>query len=608
MCRAFPSTLKGAARQWFSHLSPRSLSNFIALGRAFLAHFVSSRVHKKTAANLLAIKQQSEESIRSFLTRFNKEALQVQNLDPMVKFQALRSGIRDTELKKSLIIDEPGDMYELFSRCEKYINLAKVLAAEREDKTEKKAQEKKEEIPREAGAKRNRDDIDGKKMRDDRKAWVPRAIDRESEPSYTALTHARAHILNKIKDQMTLRWPAKMVKPAHERNKNKYYHFHQDHGHDIEECKQLKDEIEALIQRGHLNRFFKKEANDRRTDYRAREPEGRQRSPPKADKEELPRGKLHTKNAPMREITTIFGGPGMGGETSYSRKQYARNVLQIETTAKRRRATYPITFFNEDLADIQTPHDNALVIKMVIANCVVGRILVDNGSSVDILYYDAFEKMLLKSEMLKRVESPLYGFNGAPIQVEGSIELLVTVGIEPKLSTVMMNFLVVKVNSAHNGILGCLGLNALRAVVSTPHLVMKFPTDHKVGECQGSQVMVRRCYEGYLRARGKEPQMNLIHLDDNRAIKEPERSEPAKDQAPVEIVEGDAMRIVQIGANLTGERKTDLINFLRANVDVFIWSVADMPVIDRKIAEHKLSVYPNAKPVFQKKRTFALER
>ncbi|XP_043725633.1 uncharacterized protein LOC122672201 [Telopea speciosissima] len=153
MCRAFPSTLKGGAQQWFSRLPPRFLSNFTNLGQAFLAHFVSSRVHKKTAANLLAIKQRPDESIRGFLTRFNKEALEVQNLDPIVKFQALRSGIRDVELKKSLIMDEPRDMYEFFSRCEKYINLVEVLTAEKEDKAEKKVQEKKEEIPREASSR-----------------------------------------------------------------------------------------------------------------------------------------------------------------------------------------------------------------------------------------------------------------------------------------------------------------------------------------------------------------------------------------------------------------------------------------------------------------------
>ncbi|XP_043699962.1 uncharacterized protein LOC122650627 [Telopea speciosissima] len=272
MCRAFPSTLKGSAQQWFSRLPPRSLATFTDLGKTFLAHCISSRVHKKTAANLLAIKQRPDESIRGLLTRFNREALEVRNLDPVVKFQALRSGIRDVKLKKSLIMDEPGDMYELFSKCEKYINLAEVLAAE------KRAQEK-EEAPREADAKRSRDDKDVRRKPGEGKAWVPKATDRESEPPYTALTQTQAHILNEIKDQVTLWWPAKMVKPSHERNKNKYYRFHQDHGHDTEECRQLKDKVEALIQRGRLGRFAKKEGNKRRPDYRAREPEEKQRSP-----------------------------------------------------------------------------------------------------------------------------------------------------------------------------------------------------------------------------------------------------------------------------------------------------------------------------------------
>ncbi|XP_043697244.1 uncharacterized protein LOC122648037 [Telopea speciosissima] len=505
-------------------------------------------------------------------------------------------------------MDEPGDMYELFSRCEKYINLAEVLAAEKEDKPEKKAQEKKDNSVREAGSKRNRDDKDSRRKKDESKAWVPRTTDQESKPVYTALTHTRAHILNEIKDQVTLRWPTKMVKPAHERNKNKYCRFHQDHGHDTKECRRLKDEIEALIQRGCPGRFVKKEGNDRRQEYRAWEPKGRQKSSPKANKEEQPRGKPHAENAPLREITTKYGGLGLGGETSNSQKHHARNMLQTEVSDKRRRMDQPLTFSNQDLADIQFPHDDALVIKMIITNCIVGRILIDNGSSADILYYDAFEKMLLKPEMLKRVESPLYGFNGALVQVEGSIELLVTVGTEPKLAIVKMNFLVVKVNSTHNGILGWPGLNALQVVVSTPHLMMKFPTDYGIGECRGSQIAARRCYEGYLHAKGKEPQMLLINLDDNRDVIEQERSGPAEDLILIEVIPGKAKRTLQIGVGLSGERRTALINFLRTNADVFAWSATDMPGVDRELAEHKLSVYPTTKPAFQKKRTFAPER
>ncbi|XP_043710285.1 uncharacterized protein LOC122659212 [Telopea speciosissima] len=143
MCRAFPSTLKGSVRQWFACLRPLLVTSFMELGRAFIANFMSSRVYRKTATNLLAIRQHSNEMLRAFLTRVNNEASEVWDLDPIVKFQALHSGIRDVELKKSLNMEEPADMYDLFSHCEKHINLAKVLMVEQEKETkpEKKSQE-----------------------------------------------------------------------------------------------------------------------------------------------------------------------------------------------------------------------------------------------------------------------------------------------------------------------------------------------------------------------------------------------------------------------------------------------------------------------------------
>ena len=54
-----------------------------------------------------------------------------------------------------------------------------------------------------------------------------------------------------------------------------------------------------------------------------------------------------------------------------------------------------ITFIDEDAERIHHPHDDAIVITLLIANYTTRRVLVDNGSSVDILYYPAFQKMRL---------------------------------------------------------------------------------------------------------------------------------------------------------------------------------------------------------------------
>ena len=49
-----------------------------------------------------------------------------------------------------------------------------------------------------------------------------------------------------------------------------------------------------------------------------------------------------------------------------------------------------ITFMDEDAERIHHPHDNVIVITLLIADYTTRRVLVDNGSSVDILYYPAF--------------------------------------------------------------------------------------------------------------------------------------------------------------------------------------------------------------------------
>ena len=66
-----------------------------------------------------------------------------------------------------------------------------------------------------------------------------------------------------------------------------------------------------------------------------------------------------------------------------------------------------IVFTDEDARWLHHPHDNAIVITLVITNYMTKRVLIDNGSSTDILYYPAFQQMRINNESLRPVNVPL---------------------------------------------------------------------------------------------------------------------------------------------------------------------------------------------------------
>ncbi|GAV76167.1 hypothetical protein CFOL_v3_19642 [Cephalotus follicularis] len=163
-----------------------------------------------------------------------------------------------------------------------------------------------------------------------------------------------------------------------------------------------------------------------------------------------------------------------------------------------------IFFSNTDFNGVQTPHGDAIVITLTVANFEVERVLIDNGSSAGILYHDVLEKLNLGSDRLKSVDSPLYGFLGEPIHVEGAIKLLVTVGIAPCQSTIMVKFLTLKLPSAYNMIIGRPSLNALGAIVLTFHMKLMFLASSGVGVACGDQKMAGQCYLTALRPKTNE--------------------------------------------------------------------------------------------------------
>ena len=115
----------------------------------------------------------------------------------------------------------------------------------------------------------------------------------------------------------------------------------------------------------------------------------------------------------------------------------------------------------------------------------IHRVLIDNGSSANIIYLPSFQQMKQDKRMIRPFTSPLVSFTGDRIVPRGIITLTVIAGTYPAQITKKINFLKVDYPSTYNIILGRPALNRLRAVTSTYHLKVKFPTAHEVREIRG---------------------------------------------------------------------------------------------------------------------------
>ena len=93
ICRAFPITLRGPARIWFSRLMPNSISTFKDLSAQFSSHFIKGHRYKKSTTCLMSIRQQEDEKLRSYIARFNKEALLIDKVDDKILVVVFMNGL-----------------------------------------------------------------------------------------------------------------------------------------------------------------------------------------------------------------------------------------------------------------------------------------------------------------------------------------------------------------------------------------------------------------------------------------------------------------------------------------------------------------------------------
>ncbi|XP_068479118.1 uncharacterized protein [Phaseolus vulgaris] len=617
LCRVFPTTLKGAALSWFTRLPPLSVDCFDTLIEKFGAQFATSRPHHLTSIALVNIRQEQNESLRAFMERFGRMALSIRNLSPEVSMHHMITALRPGPFADSLCKKPAVSLDELRRRAAKFMQMEELRDFRNQARMDVKNEKKTNE--REAGyqSRRFREEPRGRKFQ-----------------QYTPLSTTRTRILQVIPPPRKARTPDRA-------DHSKRCQYHKNHGHHTEECIALKDRIEELIQTGQLKRFVRvgrmKASQSPEQDVRGRgekfgrttdiQNDRKERRGGRDEKRDLRSGGSHPHSQERRSQQRSLGRPvrgfintisgGFPEKETYNTigKKYLRGAMTVNYVFKRR-SLPPMLFTDEDFQDIDPDQRDPMVITIEIARYAVMKTLVDQGSPVDILFWETFKKLHLKEQDMVLLKEQIIGFSGEKVDTKGYIDLPTTFGRGNATKTITIRYLVVDTRTSYNALLGRSLLNKLGAIVSTPHLAMKFPTERgDIATIYVDQKAAKECYATGLKmvqeprvATGSMEARNMVAMVDlDPRMNDDERIEPREEITSVQLGE-DETQCTYVGGSMPEEMIDDLVAVIRMNKDLFAWKASDIPGIDHNIISHKLSVCREARPIAQKRRKLGEER
>ncbi|XP_074298216.1 uncharacterized protein LOC141629041 [Silene latifolia] len=263
-------------------------------------------------------------------------------------------------------------------------------------------------------------------------------------------------VLKALKEIRGVRWPRKRTdeRPNDKRDSSKRCEYHDDIGHDTDECYTLRREVKFQYDRGNLDHL-------------------------------LPGGstKVNSTNQVLpspppvcsRIVNVITGGSELCGLTYSVAKRHATQTKgdKPEFSCRISRQDLPaVTFDETDAQNTPEQHHDALIITLLIENCEVRKILVDIGSSVNLIMLETLKGMGFSEKDLATKEVPLVGFSG---ETKHSLEEIF-IPTYAKGVNKQVRYLVIDGPSTYNVILGRPWIHEMKAIPSTYHQCLKLPT------------------------------------------------------------------------------------------------------------------------------------
>ncbi|XP_059669587.1 uncharacterized protein LOC132314783 [Cornus florida] len=190
------------------------------------------------------------------------------------------------------------------------------------------------------------------------------------EEGFTPLRTTLARLFQKNKIKFTT--PQPMKQPLEQRDKNKYCAYHRDYGHSTNDCRSLRRQVENMIARGELADHLTTKEYVKPREVYPRKVDGNQVKVIHA---------IHGRSEDDQESEEVYR----------SRLRAAHKLRKLSSVNAIASGSISIGFGDSDLSKVQLPHEDPLVISLLVSNYMIKRVLIDLGSNANIITKAVFE-------------------------------------------------------------------------------------------------------------------------------------------------------------------------------------------------------------------------
>ncbi|XP_070013571.1 uncharacterized protein [Nicotiana sylvestris] len=259
----------------------------------------------------------------------------------------------------------------------------------------------KQENPRYSSTSRDKDAGSSSKFRKERDTRYNYIISKAKigDYSFNVSTSELVAILRSKGDKV--RWPKEMRSNPSRRKLVFLCEFHNDHGHQTVECILLQGEVKHLLKQGYLTDLFSEKGKQSCMKNRHK--------PPKP-------------LSPKRTVNVINEGEEVNCVTYTAAKKMSKVTVTHGKRVRHVLEEDSITFDDANADGMLIPHNDSLVISLLVHDTNVKRVLIDPGSSVNIILLRVVNEMQADEKLVPKA-CTLSGFDDSSVVTKGEILL-----------------------------------------------------------------------------------------------------------------------------------------------------------------------------------------